>query len=82
VEITPLMSFRCLKNKMLNSASKSNALKFHLKLKLLNFHNQKKNVQKTQLDGGISPHVKFMPVVNPLSPSPPLYETLGLHVEL
>jgi hypothetical protein len=42
-----------------------NALKFYLKLKLLNFQNQKTNFQKTKVDGGLSPHVKFMPGVNP-----------------
>jgi hypothetical protein len=40
-----------------------NALKLHLKL--LNFQNQKKNSQKTKIDGGYPPHVKFMPEVNP-----------------
>jgi hypothetical protein len=39
----------------------NSALKFHLKLKLLNFPNQKKKFPKTQVDGGISPHVKFIP---------------------
>jgi hypothetical protein len=45
-----------------------NALKFHLKLKLLNFQNQKNNFPKNQVDEGYPPYVKFMPGVNPLHP--------------
>jgi hypothetical protein len=58
--------------KMLNSASK--CLNIPLKVKVIQFSKPEKKFPKNQVDGGISPHVKFMPGVNP-----PLYETLKPH---
>jgi hypothetical protein len=59
------MSFRHLK--MFNSASKCPKIT----LKVIKFSKPEKKFPKNQVDGGgISPHIKFMPGVNP--PPPPV----------